>query len=172
MVTGPGSAGKTCLIHRLKSSSFLSDSMQTNGLDVTTTTNSAGVDFMFYDFGGQAVYSSTHRLFLRSRAVFLVAWNPRTDASYHNYARDVLNANDDAPLIFVSTHADDSNSALTSQALEVLKSSYGSNFRGSVHVSAKTGAGMDDLSKVRAASGERRAPTRTPPPLTHLLVLA
>ena len=151
MVTGPGSAGKTCLIHYLKTASFLSGSEQTNGLDVTTMTNKeSSVDYLMYDFGGQSVYATTHRLFLRSRAVFLIAWNPRTtDANYHDYARDVCIANAGAPLIFVSTHADDNNSPLSDQAEGELRSRYGANFRGYVHVSAKSGVGMDDLSKVR-----------------------
>jgi hypothetical protein len=149
MVTGPGSAGKTCLIHYLKESSFLENSMQTNGLDVTSFSNAAGVDFMFCDFGGQGVYVSTHRLFLRSRAVTFVAWNPRVEVNFHDYARDVLHANPGAPLVFVSTHADDNTPALTEPAQAELKVRYGANFKGYVHVSAKTGTGMEGLSKVR-----------------------
>jgi len=117
----------------------------TNGLDVTEI-NPGGTEMIFYDFGGQPIYATSHQLFLRSRAVFCVAWDPRVESvSMDSYACDVLDANPEAPLLFVSTKSDDGHCPLTETQQEAMKEKYGDRFMGYFNVSAKANVNMTEL---------------------------
>eukprot|EP00968_Pinguiococcus_pyrenoidosus_P025219 scaffold5717_cov120-Pinguiococcus_pyrenoidosus.AAC.2 len=115
MVTGPGNAGKTCLVEKLVHGAFPENTSQTNGIDVLrwTQPGDTGLQLLFYDFGGQPVYATSHQLFLRTRAIFVVLWNPRAEQvtdlqqfQLHSYVRDVLDATEHPAIIFVSSHKD------------------------------------------------------------------
>jgi len=149
LVTGPGSAGKTCLIHTLATGRYPDEEPgMTNGMDVQRVEES-DVELLFYDFGGQPVYASSHQLFLRSRAVFVVAWDPRIDAEPpHAYVRDVLDANPGAHILFVTTKADEGHAPPAAGLRGLLQDKYPANFKGLHQVSAKRG---DNLKKLVAA---------------------
>ena len=77
MVVGPGEAGKTALVHRLKTGEFLPSAQMTDGIEVNEWRHD-GVDFYFWDFGGQAAYLNTHPMFFSNRTIFLLVLNPRS----------------------------------------------------------------------------------------------
>src|SRR3546814_2639386 len=78
MVVGPGEAGKTTLVNRLKTDEFLSSASMTDGIAVNDWQHD-NVQFYFWDFGGQSVYLNTHRLFFSNRTIFLLVCNSRRD---------------------------------------------------------------------------------------------
>eukprot|EP00975_Prorocentrum_lima_P000033 9729-Prorocentrum_lima.AAC.1 len=89
----------------------------TDGIVVTSLEVSAGgdtIEFLFYDLGGQEAYQTTHQFFLRTRAVFVVVWNPASleesltsdRCRVHRYARDVLDSAPEARMLFVTTRKD------------------------------------------------------------------
>eukprot|EP00968_Pinguiococcus_pyrenoidosus_P018893 scaffold1955_cov254-Pinguiococcus_pyrenoidosus.AAC.8 len=122
MVIGPGAAGKTTLIHHFVSGGeFLRDVTMTDGMEMCDWTI-GGMELRFYDFGGQEVYTNTHRLFLGTKGVFVLVWHPPDqDRLISEYARDALDCAPDAHLVFVSTHAHDQrSSAMTSARLKTL----------------------------------------------------
>ena len=149
VVTGPGEVGKTCLVSRLVRNVYPTapPPPMTNGMiEERIIDDGSGLELVFYDFGGQPIYATTHQLFLRTRAVFVVAWdNRQTESPFHRYAKDVLDATPEALIIFVTTKADMGYAGLSPDEVGELKQTYGRNFVGYVHTSASDGRGATEL---------------------------
>jgi internalin A len=86
ILLGNGRVGKTQLCRRLRDEDFEADSKSTHGVQLSRQPlrlRKDGVESTFFanwwDFGGQDIYHSTHSLFLRSRAVFLILWTPELE---------------------------------------------------------------------------------------------
>jgi len=85
LVLGNGRSGKTQIARRLQNLPFDEHWDSTHGIRVTQATLPAqdGVPettLKLWDFGGQEIYHGTHALFVRSRAIFLLAWSKDTEA--------------------------------------------------------------------------------------------
>ncbi len=81
ILLGNGRVGKTQLCRRLRNEEFERNSASTHGvqlwrqaLELRKEDSTATFYANWWDFGGQDIYHSTHSLFLRSRAVFLILW--------------------------------------------------------------------------------------------------
>ncbi|MCB1739036.1 MAG: hypothetical protein KDK91_01600, partial [Gammaproteobacteria bacterium] len=89
LLLGNGGAGKTCLALNLNPHYRLDNDYRgsTHGIqlwdwpDYEADTGNAnlGVNLHLWDFGGQEIYHSTHRLFVRHGSVFIVLWDPAQD---------------------------------------------------------------------------------------------
>ena len=84
LILGNGHAGKTQLARRLRGQGFDPAEPSTHGIRVSTATLPGGTGqpdtpLSLWDFGGQDIYHGAHALFVRSRAVFLLAWSMDTD---------------------------------------------------------------------------------------------
>jgi internalin A len=86
ILLGNGRVGKTQLCRRLREKKFQADSKSTHGVQLSRQAlrlRKDGVESTYFanwwDFGGQDIYHSTHSLFLRSRAVFLILWTPELE---------------------------------------------------------------------------------------------
>ena len=151
IVTGPGEAGKTCLVSRLVRNEYPTSPPppMTNGMLEERIVDKSGLELVYYDFGGQSIYATTHQLFLRSRAVFVVVWdNRQTDSQlFHRYAEDVLDASPKARIIFVTTKSDTGHASLSSDEVAELQQKYNENFAGYIHTSAQAGTGAIELTE-------------------------
>eukprot|EP00968_Pinguiococcus_pyrenoidosus_P013904 scaffold1267_cov135-Pinguiococcus_pyrenoidosus.AAC.1 len=151
ILTGPPWAGKTCLVHRLVHKCFLRKRQMTPGVSLKSwkVPDADDLEFLFYDLGGQPVYATTHRLFLHTRACFLVVWNPNAEhglARVHEYARDLLDVVPDALLTFVTTHADEGAAELSEDELETLREKYGTQqIAGYFHIGNEDASGIAGL---------------------------
>eukprot|EP00968_Pinguiococcus_pyrenoidosus_P021577 scaffold2842_cov277-Pinguiococcus_pyrenoidosus.AAC.4 len=152
ILTGPPWAGKTCLVHRFVHNSFLRERKMTPGISLKSwkVPMKDGLEFMFYDLGGQPVYATTHRLFLHTRACFLVVWNPKAEKSsldrVHEYVRDLLDVVPDALLTFVTTHADEGAAELSDREKDALRQRYGEQqVKRYFHVGNEDASGIDAL---------------------------
>lgn len=81
-LNGNGNAGKTSLVEALKNGQCKEEPASTHGilisfLDLPDEDNK--IRFMIWDFGGQEIYHSTHRLFLSSEAIHLVITDNETE---------------------------------------------------------------------------------------------
>lgn len=122
---GNGTVGKTQVLRQLCGQGFDASAPSTHGIQLHDhdLPDGAGdrVPVRFWDFGGQDIYHGTHALFLKSRAIFLLCWNPVDEAKpfhtidgvdYRNrplaywldYVREL--AGPDAPVIVVETKCD------------------------------------------------------------------
>ncbi len=84
LVVGDGTAGKTCLVNRLMENKFIRED-STHGIVVrkfpceNSIKNGFPYTLNIWDFGGQDIYHTTHRLFLQSDALYLLVWNKNTE---------------------------------------------------------------------------------------------
>ncbi|MCI4670421.1 MAG: leucine-rich repeat domain-containing protein, partial [Bacteroidia bacterium] len=87
IVAGNGRVGKTCLLKRFFYDTFDAEEDSTHGIQLHANTftveDEQGDEIMLkvnaWDFGGQEIYHATHRLFMQSRALYLVAWDEKTE---------------------------------------------------------------------------------------------
>lgn len=76
----------------------------------TTTYEKRSVTLSTWDFGGQAIYYSTHQFFLSDQAVFLVCWDLRFDEEASQvgfWLQSIQSRSKGASAIIVGTHADE-----------------------------------------------------------------
>ncbi|NOT87605.1 MAG: TIR domain-containing protein [Lysobacter sp.] len=88
-ILGNGGVGKSELFRRLRGDDFHGDLPSTHGIqlgrfELCKHHDDSPIFLNAWDFGGQDVYLGTHALFLKSRAIFVLAWHPdmETDAPY------------------------------------------------------------------------------------------
>lgn len=94
MITGNGNVGKTTMVCALENGDQEEDEYactcegdephkSTQGVK-TGDWKYRGIDFNYWDFGGQEVYHGTHRLFLRSQSVIVIMFDPETEKKAKN----------------------------------------------------------------------------------------
>lgn len=80
LLLGNGGAGKTELAHRLcdrpRVDHSSTDNIQFWTVDGFELGGDKKTDLHIWDFGGQEIYHSTHRLFVSSGSIFFVVWDP------------------------------------------------------------------------------------------------
>ena len=125
MVLGNGRVGKTQLCRRLRGEGYDDAEPSTHGILVTgaplPADNGADTRLNIWDFGGQDIYHGTHALFMRSRAIFVLAWTPDLeDSREHEHGGMVFRnhplaywvdyvrhlAGPDSPVLVVQTRCD------------------------------------------------------------------
>lgn len=90
LLVGNGRVGKTSILNRLLGHSFNEKEESTHGIQLRTWKlegvaperlggNPAKVSL--WDFAGQDIYHATHRLFMRTRALFLLVWDSETEST-------------------------------------------------------------------------------------------
>jgi GTPase SAR1 family protein len=132
MITGPGDAGKTTLVHRLLTEEFsprqfsMTDGVSMREWRPTATGDPLSHLSLFgsqliidtgltahlslWDFGGQEVYLHTHPMLFSDKTLYLLVWNPRAGTSVSLLEEYLLNIRSRAPssrVILVTTHADE-----------------------------------------------------------------
>lgn len=84
-VLGNGGAGKTQIVRRLGGLEFDETVPSTHGVQtgrialLKGSSRRPGLAAHVWDFGGQDIYLGTHSLFIDARAIYLVAWTPKTE---------------------------------------------------------------------------------------------
>ncbi|MFO1145350.1 MAG: COR domain-containing protein [Rhodospirillales bacterium] len=81
MVLGNGRVGKTQLCRWLRGEPYDDSIPSTHGVLVTSAPLPGGAEtrLNIWDFGGQDIYHGTHALFMRTSALFLLAWTPQLE---------------------------------------------------------------------------------------------
>ncbi len=83
-ILGNGRVGKSELFRRLRGEAFHGDLRSTHGIqlgrfELCRHHDDRPIFLNAWDFGGQDVYLGTHALFLKSRAIFVLAWHPEME---------------------------------------------------------------------------------------------
>ena len=84
LLTGNGRVGKTSLVNRLLYNTFDESEKSTDGIIVKywndgVKVQNKPVQIQVWDFAGQDIYQATHRLFMRSKAIYLVMWDVESE---------------------------------------------------------------------------------------------
>ncbi|MEL6942165.1 MAG: COR domain-containing protein, partial [Bacteroidota bacterium] len=86
ILAGNGRVGKTCVLKRLYLNKFDPEENSTHGIQLYSDVfeqekegKTIPLLVNAWDFGGQEVYHATHRLFMQSRALYLVVWDEVTE---------------------------------------------------------------------------------------------
>ena len=116
VLLGDGGAGKRLIIHRLikedeETPNF--DGKTTPGIDINSHTYTIGedkIELSFWDFGGEAIMHSMHRLFLTNRTLYVIVANAReNDASEQAWywIQNIKSFADNAPVFLLVNHKDE-----------------------------------------------------------------
>jgi GTPase SAR1 family protein len=141
---GYGEAGKTSLIRALHGEDVIKGKeAMTAGIDIRDwAVPNTDIKALFWDFGGQVVFHSTHKFFLRSSCVYIVVINARANINNSEQAEYWLDHvkvfGDSASVLLVGNKADEAQIYLQ---MENLKQKY-PNIKGFYPISC-TGAKTD-----------------------------
>ena len=150
IIVGRGRVGKTWLVNRLVYDKLPEETEDktTEGIDIHRwDITAAGVDNFrvnFWDFGGQAIYHSTHQYFLTKRSLYLFIWEARQDEdkeSFGYWLNVISLLSDNSPVLIVMNKCDERDIEIDMKGIQ---RSY-PNVMGAVKVSAKTGEGIGHL---------------------------
>jgi internalin A len=140
IVLGNGRAGKTSLMKALKDEPFDKKEPSTHAIRFwewkpevcfAETAVPEPVRISAWDFGGQDIYHQSHRLFLRTRAVFVVVWNVWEDAASLEIAGDephplaywleqIVASHPEPRIVLVRTHSDEDAAQLVARGLDAV----------------------------------------------------
>ena len=150
IVVGPGNAGKTTLVHRLSTDSFQEGQFaMTDGI-VMQDISFDDIHYSVWDFGGQELYLNSHAMFMTNRAVILLVWDPRADASLsvlEPYLHSIRDRNIEAPIVMVSTHADERGDPVNEAFLNRIRNFHGALAADSPYfpIDSRSGTGINML---------------------------
>ena len=96
---GAGDVGKTSLIKRLIDNEFNPNEPKTGGISIRNfylNYDKRKIRLNVWDFGGQEIMHSIHRLFMTRRSIYVLVVNPRTDGQHGiekelNYWLELIN---------------------------------------------------------------------------------
>ena len=120
---GYGEAGKTSLIRALHNEEVIKGKeTMTAGIEIRDwQVPNTDIQAHFWDFGGQVVFHSTHKFFLRSSCVYIIVINARADINNSEQAEYWLDHvkifGGSAPVLLVGNKADEAQIHLQMQTL-------------------------------------------------------
>ncbi|MEL7426668.1 MAG: COR domain-containing protein, partial [Bacteroidota bacterium] len=79
LLCGNSGVGKSTILDRLQGKTFDPEKKSTHGVRIEEIALNEHTRSYVWDFGGQEIYHSTHRLFLKGDAVALVVWDQTTE---------------------------------------------------------------------------------------------
>jgi TPR repeat protein/serine/threonine protein kinase len=155
MVLGKEGVGKTHLYHRLRSLSY-DMNLSTDGIDVHSFKLN-DVELTWFDFGGQAIFYSTHQFFLTAQCVYLVCFKfgdeeslERANYWLRNIRSFSYGRTRPAKVVVVGTHADVFPEEAQQQLVwDELKPAMDANGHviGRIAVSCHTGEGFEGVKR-------------------------
>jgi GTPase SAR1 family protein len=117
VLVGPGSAGKTTLVHRMQTGEFRAGQFSmTSGISMkewklpNTVADTPPLHLVLWDFGGQEVYMNSHPILFSDRALYLLVWNPcsgTTLQTLEEYIRNIRSRSPSGPIMLVTTHSEE-----------------------------------------------------------------
>lgn len=80
LLIGDGRAGKSSIVERLVRNQFIENNPSTNGIIIESHPLDPYL-LQLWDFAGQDIYHATHRLFMKSGVVYILAWSKETQTT-------------------------------------------------------------------------------------------
>ena len=120
VLLGDGGAGKSLIIDRLMNDGIINpdfDGEATPGICIKSKKYNIGndeIELHFWDFGGQAIMHSMHRLFLTNRTLYVVVTNARDNKANEQawyWIRNIKSFANGAPVLLLVNQKDQNPSA-------------------------------------------------------------
>jgi len=164
LIVGNGEVGKTTLMKKLKDNNFQVEEGKektTHGINIVpwelnctfAEGDSDAVKIHIWDFGGQAIYHSTHQFFLTKRSLYLFVWEARKEEesrSFDYWLNIIKLLSAGSPVIVVMNKSD-------VRMKHIDEASFKEKFRNIVtflQVSCVTGKGIPELTEqIRSSLG-------------------
>ncbi|MEO0585933.1 MAG: COR domain-containing protein, partial [Bacteroidota bacterium] len=97
ILIGNGRVGKSCIMDRLTGKGYTKGKPSTHAIQLKTYETelktpegeSKDLNLNYWDFGGQDIYHGTHRIFMQSRALFLLIWDWEGENDRHRAAEEI-----------------------------------------------------------------------------------
>ena len=160
ILIGNGRVGKTSIVKALLGEPHDKNEKSSHGIirrswhDELQSKEGEALAIDIWDFGGQQIYHGTHRIFMQSRALFLVVWDAESEDSatdeegYNNYKLSywldyIRIFSGSSPVLVVRNKIDEPSSSI----LQLPKEDYQKtcNIQQFWEVSAREGTGISDL---------------------------
>ncbi len=153
VIVGEGTVGKTSLMRKLMDraaplASGDESHDSTRGINIVAwhlpTCKSDDFRVNVWDFGGQQIYHSTHQFFLTRRTLYLFVWDAVIEdraEGFEYWLNVVRTLSGGSPVLMVMNKSDKRSKPIDQDGL---RRSF-PDIAGFHQVSAKTGAGLDDL---------------------------
>lgn len=117
-LVGEGLAGKTSLLKRLQDIPFSWHESQTHGINVVSLKGSdiPGLQddsdikdcfLHFWDFGGQEIMHASHQFFMKSRSIYILVLDSRTDSRKYYWLRHIEKYGGKSPIVVVMNKIDE-----------------------------------------------------------------
>jgi small GTP-binding protein len=157
LIVGNGEVGKTTLMRKLKDNDFKvveGKEPTTHGINIVPwelecpfpDCKNEKIKVHFWDFGGQAIYHSTHQFFLTKRSLYLFVWEARKEeeAQTFDYWFNIIKLlSQESPVIVVMNKSDQRIKHLD----EANFTDKFPNIETFLQVSCLTGAGIEKLTR-------------------------
>lgn len=103
---GNGLVGKSTMIHRIISGSYVEDLAETRGVHIEGWLTPENTLVKFWDFGGQSIMHSTHKFFLSQRCLYVVVLDGRQDEQPEYWLDLVSQYGRNCPVLVVMNKVD------------------------------------------------------------------
>jgi len=155
ILVGEGGTGKSSLLRAFGGKGLDASLETTHGIEVGTlmlphpSLPRQSLQLNTWDFGGQDIYRATHQFFLTQRSLYVVVWNARLGGEQGRldyWLNSIRVLAPEAPILLVATHIDE-------RAPDLNIPQYRADYPQIVdvlHVSNKTGTGIDELKQAVA----------------------
>jgi internalin A len=145
MLIGPGSAGKTSLMHRLTHDGYSDNEETTHGINLETwlvKDDERTVKVNLWDFGGQQMQHSVHKFFLSNACLYVLVADNRKEDDPQYWLEHIRTLAKNAQVLVVYNKTDQNPDEVLGR--KTLQDRY-PNIIGFHNVSCRTGYGLQDL---------------------------
>jgi small GTP-binding protein len=143
---GEGGVGKTSLMHRLIDDSFNKDEKETHGVNIEKFKfdyEDKSIKINIWDFGGQHMQHSMHRIFFTSRTLYIVMLDHRKEDKSVYWLEHIKTLAKNSPVLVVINKCDSSKDRKFSE--KTIRRDYPNIKANFFYISSKTSYGLSDL---------------------------
>ena len=145
---GEGGVGKTSLMHRLVDDSFDEDEKETHGVNIEKFRfdyEDKNIKINIWDFGGQHMQHSMHRIFFTKRTLYIVMLDHRKEDKAVYWLEHIKTLAKGSPVLVVINKCDENKDRKFSE--KTIRRDYPDIKASFFYISSKSGYNLADLKK-------------------------
>jgi small GTP-binding protein len=146
LLVGNGGAGKTSLVKRLTKNEFNENEPKTHGVNIDDwqiQEDGEKIKVHLWDYGGQGIMQSTHRVFFSVRCLYILVLNAREEPDPEDWLMNIKSLGGKSPVMIVINKIDAHEYRLNEKNLVKKYPA----IKGFYHISCKRGDGLKEFSE-------------------------